>query len=149
MSVLGIARTAAMVSAIVFTAWALYVSLVEHPARIDSGAAAGRAQFRPSYHRAAPWQASFAAIALVAGVVAAALTHRWTWLLGGLALGAAIPVTLVAIMPTNRRLLSADPLADAEVLQLLHRWGKLHAIRTALGAAALLLFLYSLNSRGL
>jgi hypothetical protein len=149
MSALGLARTAAMVSATVFTAWALYVSLVEHPARIDSGADAGRAQFRPSYRRAAPWQAAFAAIALMAGATAAFLTHRWSWLLGAVALGAAIPLTLLVIMPTNHRLLSPDPLPESEVLQLLHRWGRLHAIRTALGAAALLLFLYSLGSRGL
>ena len=84
----------------------------------------------------------------MAGATAAALTHHWTWLLGALALGAAIPLTLVVIMPTNRRLLSPDPLPDTEVLQLLHRWGRLHAIRTALGAATLLLFLYSLGSRG-
>jgi hypothetical protein len=139
--------SAALVSAVTFTAWALYVTLVEHPARIASGAAAGRAQFGPSYHRAAPWQASFAVIALLSGALQAALTGRWTWLAGALAIGAAIPLTLVVIQPVNHRLLSGAPLADAEILSLLERWGRLHAVRTVLGAAGLLAFLYALRTR--
>ena len=138
---------AALVSTATFTAWALYITLVEHPARIASGAAAGRAQFRPSYHRAAPWQASFAAIALVSGTLAAARSGDWTWLAGALAVGAVIPLTLVVIRPTNRRLLSSETLADAETLDLLERWGRLHAVRTVLGATGLLAFLYSLRTR--
>ena len=82
MTIRGLATAAAMITASTFTAWALYITLVEHPARLDSGAAAGRAQFRPSYRRAAPWQASFAVLAFVAGLLAAALTVRWEWLLG-------------------------------------------------------------------
>jgi hypothetical protein len=65
--VLTLLAAAAVLSATMFTSWALYITLVEHPARLDSGAAAGRAQFRPSYRRAAPWQAAFAAGALVSG----------------------------------------------------------------------------------
>jgi Domain of unknown function (DUF1772) len=138
--------SAALVSATVFTAWALYITLVEHPARVASGPVAGRAQFRPSYHRAAPWQASFALIAVVSGTAVAVLTRRWTWLAGAVAVGAVIPLTLIAIRPTNRRLLGPEALADAEVIRLLGRWGQLHAARTALGAAGLLVFLYALRT---
>ena len=138
---LGLAAAAATVSGTAFTAWALYVTLVEHPARLDSGARSGRAQFQPSYRRAAPWQASFAVISLLAGGAAAALTGRWPWLLGALAIGAAIPLTLVVIRPINQRLLSTASLTDAEVLVLMQRWGRLHAIRTVLGAVGLLAFL--------
>jgi len=138
---------AALVSTTAFTSWALYITLVEHPARVASGPVAGRAQFRPSYHRAAPWQASFALIALVSGTLEAVLTRQWTWLAGALAVGAVIPLTLIAIRTTNRRLLSRDSLADTEVLRLLGRWGRLHAVRTALGAAGLLAYLYALRSR--
>src|SRR5205085_11586538 len=99
--------SAALVSAVMFTTWALYIMLVEHPARVASGPVAGRAQFRASYQRAAPWQASFAAIALSSGTAAAGLTGHWAWLAGALAVGAAIPLTLLVIRPTNQRLLSA------------------------------------------
>jgi hypothetical protein len=148
MTAAGLAAAAAMVSATAFTAWALYISVVEHPARLDSGAAAGRAQFRPSYRRAAPWQASFAAIAFASGTTVAVLTRRWTWLAGALAIGAVIPLTLIVIMPTNRRLLGPDPLGEAESLRLLRRWGRLHAVRTALAGVGLLAFLFSLAARG-
>ena len=138
---------AALVSTTVFTAWALYITLVEHPARLASGPAAGRAQFGPSYHRAAPWQASFAAIALVSGIAVATLTQQWTWLAGAAAVGAVIPLTLVAIRPTNQRLLSPGPLGDDDVQRLLARWGRWHAVRTVLGAVGLLVFLYALRTR--
>jgi len=36
--VTGVFPTAALISAIMFASWALYVTLVEHPARLDSGA---------------------------------------------------------------------------------------------------------------
>ena len=136
---------AATVSGVTFTAWALYIALVEHPARLDSGAHCGRAQFRASYRRAAPWQAGFAALALVAGLALAVLTRRWAWLAGAVVIGAAIPLTLVVIMPTNRRLLSSEPLADDVALRLLRRWGRLHAVRTALGAIGILAFLLALE----
>jgi hypothetical protein len=147
MTAVGLSAAAATVSTTAFTAWALYVTLVEHPARLDSGAGSGRAQFRPSYRRAAPWQASFAAIALVTGLMAAALTGRWWWLLGAVAPGAAIPLTLVVIRPINARLLSSEPLSDAEALRLLRRWGHLHAIRTGLGGVGLLAVLAALGQR--
>jgi hypothetical protein len=58
-------------------------------------------------------------------------------------LGAVIPFTLIVIVPTNKQLLT--PTLDrrsAETERLLARWGRLHAVRSALSALALLLFLY-------
>lgn len=137
---------AALLGATMFTSWALYISLVEHPARLESGPAAGRAQFRASYRRAAPWQVAFALLACLGGAGVAALTRRWPWLAGALAVGAAVPYTLVAIMPTNHSLLAATPLADDDTRRLLNRWGRLHAARTALGALGWLTFIYALGA---
>ncbi len=128
-------------SAVMFAAWALYVTLVEHPARLEAGAGPGRAQFRSSYRRAAPWQASFALVACIGGALTALVTHGWLWLAGALVIGAAIPFTLLAIMPTNRALLDGGPLGDDDARRLLHRWGRLHAVRTILGAAGVAAFL--------
>jgi|ERR687891_2741278 hypothetical protein len=132
-------------SAIMFASWALYVTLVEHPARLQSGAAAGRAQFRASYRRAAPWQVVFDLVALVGGVATALATGRSLWLAGAVAIGAAVPFTLLVIMPTNRTLLGDQPLGDADTRRLLQRWGRLHAVRTLLGAAAVGAFLVALG----
>ena len=131
-------KSLTMASAGLFALWALYVSLVEHPARLRAGAAAGVAEFRESYRRAAPWQASAATIAFVSGVVASMLTSEVTWATSGVTVGLAIPFTLLAIMPTNHRLLHGAPSAS-EAATLLARWGHLHWVRSILGLAALLL----------
>jgi hypothetical protein len=143
----GLLATGALLSATLFTTWALYITLVEHPARLDSGAGPGRAQLQASYRRAAPWQVSFALAALVCGAGAAIATGRWTWLAGAVVIGSVVPFTLVAIMPTNRRLLAPAPLVEDEARRLMERWGRLHAVRTALGAIGLLLFLLTLGPR--
>jgi hypothetical protein len=52
------------------------------------------------------------------------------------------PYTLLGIMPTNRQLLAIAPeTADAATRSLLERWGRLHAVRSALGVIATMLFL--------
>jgi Domain of unknown function (DUF1772) len=58
-------------------------------------------------------------------------------LVAGVTLGLAIPFTLIVILPTNNRLL--DPALDrdsSEAAALLARWGRLHAVRSLLSAAA-------------
>src|SRR5439155_99125 len=93
--------------AALFAAWALYVSLVEHPARMETGPAAARIAFRSSYRRAAPWQAAFASLTFASGLAAALVTSAWAWALGGVVVGAAVPFTLLVVMPTTRRLLAS------------------------------------------
>ncbi len=127
----------ALIAASLFAGAALYVSLAEHPARlrIDDRAALG--QWRASYARAAPLQAGLALLSLLLGLWA------W-WRIGGdwllaapLLIGAAIPLTLVAIMPLNQRLKAIAPdAAGPDSGALLVRWGRLHALRTLLGLAA-------------
>jgi uncharacterized membrane protein len=63
------------------------------------------------------------------------------WLVGGLVLLANWPYTLLAIMPTNRKLMAIAPAAGPEVRLLLGKWASLHAVRTALGFAATVIFL--------
>ena len=63
----------AVLGAALFAGGALYISIVEHPARMKAGVRAALTEFRPSYKRAAPWQATCAALSLVSGVFAAFL----------------------------------------------------------------------------
>jgi hypothetical protein len=54
------------------------------------------------------------------------------------------PVTLLVIMPTNRRLMMIEPsTAVPESRAMIERWGSLHAVRTALGFAACVAFLWA------
>ena len=131
-------KSLTIASAGLFALWALYVSLVEHPAQLRAGVAAGVAEFRESYRRAAPWQAGAAAVSLVSGVIVSWLTSEWIWAVSGVTVGLAIPFTLLVIMPTNRRLLHGAP-SEPEAAMLLARWGHLHWVRSLLGLVALVL----------
>jgi Domain of unknown function (DUF1772) len=66
-------------------------------------------------------------------------------------LGSVTPFTLIAILPTNKRLLSPTlNRRSPEAERVLKRWGRLHAVRSVLSGAALLMYLYLLvfsNSR--
>src|SRR5262245_30296698 len=87
-----------------FAGAAFYVNAVEHPARMSRGSDAAVAEWAPSYHRAMWMQAPLAVVGLAAAVGAWLAGSSGWWLFGGLTLGLAVPFTLVAIMPTNRRL---------------------------------------------
>src|SRR2546422_17383 len=104
---------------------------------METGPAAARTEFRPSYRRAAPWQASFAILTLASGLAASLLTRGWAWAVGGIIVGALVPFTLLAIVPTNRRLLASTPLDDRDAFALLQRWGRVPWIRSALRAVGL------------
>lgn len=137
----------AMMSAALFAGGALYISVVEHPARMKVGIDVARAEFGPSYRRAAPWQALSAALSLLAGLLAALTTSRWGWAVGGVLVGAAIPFTLIAVMPTTRRLLGGEVLSPEEATRLFRRWGRLHWVRSALGTLGLALLLWTASPR--
>ena len=123
-----------------FAGAAVYITLVEHPARLECGPVVALAEFRPSYRRAAVMQASLAAIGSLAAVGAWALGRGVPALVAGLLLGAAIPFTLLVVLPTNKRLL--DPALDprsTEAASLLAHWGQLHAVRSVASAVAFVL----------
>jgi hypothetical protein len=133
----------ATLSAAFFAGGAVYVSIAEHPARIADPAIAVR-QFQLSYPRAARWQASMAALCLITALLAAWFGAGWWCAIGGLAVGAVIPFTLIVMLPTNHRLLDTTvPRSSAEVAVLLRRWGRLHWFRSLLGVIGLLILLAS------
>lgn len=135
----------ALVLATLFSGAALYISLVEHPARLGLADAPMLAQWQPSYKRALPIQAGLAVLGGAAGLVAWHQSQHWQWLVGSIVLLANWPFTLFVIMPTNKRLLAMQPQeAGPGSRQLLLRWGSLHNVRSALGSVAALLFLWGL-----
>ena len=136
-----ILKLVATIGAALFAGGALYISVVEHPARLRIGPAAAIAEFRAMYPRAAPWQASAAALTLLAGLAAAWLARDVMWALGALAVGSVIPFTLTVMRPTNHRLLGPTPPRDAEALALLERWGRLHWVRSVLSSLGLVVLL--------
>lgn len=129
----------------IFGGAALYINIAEHPARLECGTRLAVTVFAPSYRRAALMQASLAGLGLLAGIGAWLRGGEVWWLAGGLIMGSVIPFTFLAIMSTNKQLLAPDLERESkEAAILLHRWGRLHAVRTALGLLAFSIFVWRL-----
>ena len=132
----------AAICAGLFAGAAIYINAVEHPARMSCGNDVALREFAPSY------RASLAAIGCLAGLWSAwILGDAWVGF-GALLLGAAVPLTLVVILQTNKQLLklSLDP-NDTRTTTLLIRWGHLHAVRSVLSNIAFVIYLLRLGVR--
>ncbi|HJZ74126.1 MAG TPA: DUF1772 domain-containing protein [Vicinamibacterales bacterium] len=127
-----------------FAGAAIYVSAVEHPARLSCGVEIARRQWAPSYKRATVMQASLAILAGLSGIVRGLQGGDPIWGIAATLILAVVPFTLVVIRPTNNRLLDERPdRRPEETLQLLRSWGRLHAVRAALSVAASILFIWA------
>jgi len=139
-----IAAQLALVIAALFAGAALYVSVAEHPARLNLDDRALLVEWKPAYKRGAALQAPLALAGFLLGLLAWWQTNDWRWILGAFILVANWPYTLIVIMPTNTQLMNmsaSDP--GRETRRLMEKWGRLHAVRTALGFAATTVFLWA------
>lgn len=139
---LEISQFIAVLSSTLFTGAAIYINLVEHPARMGCGTELALTEWAPSYKRATGMQVSLAVMSTVAGVMSWFMAGDLLWLLGALLIFAVIPFTLIIIMPTNKLLL--DPGIDKTsptTHALLEKWGILHGVRSILSLVASSLFL--------
>ena len=129
----------------VFAGAAIYINLVEHPARMEGGPALALAEWAPSYRRATLMQAPLALLGGVAALAAGLAGAGRGWLVGGLLLLSVVPFTFLGIMPTNRALLAPGAERDLpRAAALLARWNRLHAVRSLLSGAAFVLFVWLL-----
>jgi len=132
-----IAEFVAVLTCSLFTGAAVYITLVEHPARMECGVEIAATEFPPSYRRASVMQASLAAVGLVSSIAAWLAGAPFWWLIAGTLLGSVTPFTPIVILPTNKQLMEAAlDRRSPEAGQLLARWGALHAARSVLSAMA-------------
>jgi hypothetical protein len=142
---LHVAQFVAVLCCTVFAGAALYINLVEHPARMGCDTKTAAAVWAPSYKRATAMQAPLAILSFLAGVTAWWLGGGITWLIGAVLIGLVVPFTFIGIMPTNKRLLAPGrDLTSSETRELLDTWGKLHAVRTVLSLAASVIYIAAL-----
>ena len=131
----------ALVLAAIFFGAAVYINIAEQPARLELDNSAALKEWGPAYKRGYAMQATLAIASGLAGLAAWWSEGDALWIAGAVAMIANWPYTLLAIMPVNRQLESTDPAAaSVQTLKLLIRWGRLHGVRSLLGAAATLLY---------
>jgi len=133
-----------LVAATLFAGVAIYVNVAEQPARLDLGDAALLTAWKSAYKRAFAMQALLALVGSFLGLLAWSEMKDWLWLFGAIALLANWPYTLFVINPTTKqlkRIRSAS--AGSESRLMIERWCRLHAVRSALGFVAMLIFLWA------
>jgi hypothetical protein len=89
-------------------------------------------------------QAPLALVACILDLLAWWETKDWRWLMGAVILVANWPYTFFAIMPTNNQLKAINSAsAGSKSRTLIEQWGRLHTVRSVLGFAATLIFLWA------
>jgi Domain of unknown function (DUF1772) len=135
----------ALATASAFAGAAFYINAAEQPARLMLDHKALLAQWKQSYARGLPMQAGLAIVSGILGLVAAWQTTDLRWIVGATLILANWPYTLLGVLPTNNRLKAiASDAAGPASRALIETWGRLHAVRTALGIAAALAYLWAL-----
>ncbi len=135
----------AVLCCILFAGAAIYINVAEHPARMGCDTKTAATVWMPSYKKATLMQAPLAVISFLAGVAVWLLGGGLLWLIGAVLIGLVLPFTFIAVMPTNNQLLAPGrDLSSAETRSLLEKWGRLHAVRSALSFLASIAYLVSL-----
>ena len=141
------ARTVAQVIATlccaVFFGAAAYISLVQHPAALETGSEFAMRFFAPMYRRASTMQASLAILGAIASITAYLLGAGRAWLLSAVLIASVVPYTLLVVEPVNEQIKLLDSSAERAVT-LLTRWGRLHWLRTVASGAAFLIGLINI-----
>jgi Domain of unknown function (DUF1772) len=134
-----LAKLLAATSSGLFTGSAVYINLVEHPARMQAGTRVALAEFAPSYKRATVTQVSLATVGFLSALAVWRSSSDARWLIGGGLLVSVIPFTVAVILPTNEKLLdpaTANPCcpnAETKPLPSLCATGGLRQRRHPLG----------------
>ena len=132
----------AIALAAAFFGTALYINLAEQPARLALPDGALLTQWQLSYAMGVRLQGSLALVTGLTGFAAWWAVRDRRWLAGALLMLANWPWTLMVIAPVNAALMGSDAGGPA-TRALIEQWSLLHAARTGLGGAALLLFLWA------
>jgi hypothetical protein len=129
-------------SAGLFAGAAIYINMVEHPARMECGTGLAVPEFGSSYRRGAIFMGLLLMSGFINSMAAWFRSAGWGWLVGAVLLLLLFPFTLLLVLPINKKLLDPSIEKDSTLAsKLLVRWGRLHAVRSLLGLISFLIFL--------
>jgi hypothetical protein len=135
----------ALIFASAFAGAALYLVLVEQPARLALDDAAMMREWAPSDRRGFALLGGLAVVTALAGLAAFSHGADVRFLIGSLLALASWPYTYFVIVPLNNRLLAASGARpDADAREIVTFWGQLEWGLFALGAAATAVFAWTL-----
>lgn len=132
----------------VFFGAAAYISLVQHPAALETGSEFAVRFFAPMYRRASIMQASLAVVGSLASIIAYLFGAGQVWLFSAVMIGSVVPFTLLLVEPLNDQIKALDPSAQ-QGLDLLIKWGRLHWVRTVASGLSFALCLVAVVRRSL
>ena len=120
-----------------FTGGALYLNLVEQPARLALDDRAMISEWRPSDRRGFALLGLLAVVSAAAGLIAFHDNGNVQWLVGAIIVIASWPYTFFVVVPVNNRLLAASASeAQPDSRELVRDWGLLEWGLAAIGVVS-------------
>ena len=134
----------ALAFAAAFSGAALYINLVEQPARLALDDNGLLLEWRPSDRRGFAMLASLALIAAVLGLATYFETQDVRWAIGAIVVICSWPYSFFAMVPMNNRILAISANDPGAARDLVSTWGLLEYGHTAIGIVACAVFLWAL-----
>ena len=134
----------ALVLAAAFSGAALYVNLVEQPARLELDDQAILNEWTPSDRRGAALLAALSLLSAGTGLIAYFSSEDVRWAIGALIVILSWPYAFFAMAPLNDQILTLAPRDIGAARLLVRQWGLLEYGQTAIGVFACAAFLWAL-----
>jgi len=135
----------ALALAAAFAGSALYINLVEQPARLALDDGAMLAEWRPSDRRGFAFLAALAVAAGALGIGQYLAAKDVRWAVGALAILATWPYAYFVLRPMNDRILSLAGADQGAAGAYVRDWGRLEIGQTALGLASCAAYIWALT----
>jgi hypothetical protein len=133
----------ALAFAAAFTGASFYVNWVEQPARLKLDDEALLSEWGPSDSRGVSLLAAFALLAAIAGFIAYFESQDVRWAFGALLIIASWLYAYFVMAPLDNQIRSLGGRDVAAARALVRQWGIVESGLTAIGAVAVLIFLWA------
>ena len=135
--------TLALAFAAAFTGASFYVNWVEQPARLKLDDAALLSEWGPSDSRGVSLLVTLALLAAIAGLIAYFDTQDVRWAFGAVIIILSWPYAFFVMSPLDNQVRSLRGGDVAAARALVRQWGIVESGLTAIGAVAVLVFLWA------